>query len=84
MRILFISGFLQWRQPYAPGRNTWISALWGQLGDKCKIPKKHSEKLMMSKLPSKDAGYCCLQGFEVSKLEIFSAFFPGQLSPSLL
>lgn len=40
MRILFISGFLQWRQPYVPGRNTWISALWGQLGDKCKIPPK--------------------------------------------
>lgn len=78
MRIVFISGFLHWRQPYVPGRNTWISALWGQLGDKFKTPKKHSEKLMMSKLPSKDSGYCCLQGIEVSKLEIFSVPWPAQ------
>lgn len=43
-RILFLSGFLLWRQPYVPGRNSWINALWAQLGDKCRTPKRPSEK----------------------------------------
>lgn len=60
MRILFISDFSSGDNHMRWKKYLDKCLVGDKLEDKCKIPKKHSEKLMMSKLPSKDAGYCCL------------------------